>query len=167
VTEASITGRKAVLDKMRKTNQRLMHLQPEPGFRESYRIDGETVITVQDYTSGRHFEDAICYAFYPVDLHTKNGVKPKPLKPGIVPTIPLSALIPKGSRNLIGAGRSVSSDQLANSGLRVQAPCMAMGQAAACAASLAIKHSTTPGEVPLKEIHDLLEKHGAIVPKKS
>ncbi len=167
VTEASITGRKAVLDKMRKTNQRLMHLQSEPGFRESYRIQGDTVITVQDYTSGRHFDDAICYAFYPVDLHTKNGVKPKPLKPGIVPTIPLSALIPKGSRNLIVAGRCVSSDQLANSGLRVQAPCMAMGQAAACAASLAVKHGTTPGEVPLKEIHALLEKHGAIVPKKS
>jgi hypothetical protein len=44
---------------------------------------------------------------------------------------------------------------------------MAMGQAAACAASLAVKHGTTPGEVPLKEIHALLEKHGAIVPKKS
>lgn len=167
VTEASITGRKAVLDKMRKTKERLMHLQPEPGFRESYRIEGDTVITVQDYTSGRHFDDAICYAFYPVDLHTKNGVKPKPLKPGTIPTIPLSALIPKGSRNIIVAGRCVSSDQLANSGLRVQAPCMAMGQVAACAASLAIKHGTTPGEVPLKELHALLKKHGAIVPEKS
>ena len=35
-----------------------------------------------------------------------------------MPTIPLSALIPKGSRNLIVAGRCVSSDRLANSGLR-------------------------------------------------
>jgi hypothetical protein len=120
---------------MRKTKERLMHLQPEPGFRESYRIEGETVITVQDYTSGRLFDDAICYAFYPVDLHTKNGVKPVPLKPGTFPTIPLSALIPKDSRNIIVAGRCVSSDRLANSGLRVQAPCMAMGQAAACAAA--------------------------------
>ncbi|MFK7911303.1 MAG: FAD-dependent oxidoreductase, partial [Akkermansiaceae bacterium] len=105
VTEASLTGRKAVLNKMRKTKKRLMHLQPEPGFRESFRIEGETVITVNDYTTGRKFDDAICNAFYPVDLHTKNGVKPKPLKPGIVPTIPLRALIPKGSRNIIVAGR--------------------------------------------------------------
>ncbi|MDG1071740.1 MAG: FAD-dependent oxidoreductase, partial [Akkermansiaceae bacterium] len=55
------------------------HHEPEAGFRESYRIEGETIITVNDYTSGRIFEDAISNAFYPVDLHTKNGVKPKPL----------------------------------------------------------------------------------------
>jgi len=165
VTEASLTGRKAVLEKMRKSGERLMHLQPEPGFRESYRIDGETLITVQDYRSGRFFEDAVCYAFYPVDLHTKNGVKPQPLKPGTLPTIPLSALIPKGSRNLIVAGRCVSSDRLANSGLRVQAPCMAMGQAAACAAAIAAKDGTTPGKVPLAKLHALLKEHGAIVPE--
>ncbi|MFK7788537.1 MAG: FAD-dependent oxidoreductase [Phycisphaeraceae bacterium] len=168
VTEASLTGRKAVLDKLRQSKgKRLMHLQPEPGFRESYRIKGETVITVNDYRSGRHFDDAICYAFYPVDLHTKNGVKPEPLKPGTVPTIPLSALIPKNSKNIVVAGRCVSSDRLANSGLRVQAPCMAMGQAAACAATIAAKDGTTPGQVPIAKLHALLKEHGAIVPEKA
>ena len=141
-----------------------MHLQPETGFRESYRIRGETLITVNDYTSGRLFDDAISYAFYPVDLHTKTGVRPKPLKPGTVPTIPLSALIPKDSRNIIVAGRCVSSDRLANSGLRVQASCMGMGQAAGVAAALAAKEETTPLDVPLAEIHKLLREHGAIVP---
>ena len=141
-----------------------MHLQPETGFRESYRIEGETLITVNDYTSGRVFDDAISYAFYPVDLHTRTGVRPKPLKPGKVPTIPLRALIPRGSRNIIVAGRCVSSDRLANSGLRVQASCMGMGQAAGVAATLAAKAGTTPLEVPLTEIHALLREHGQIVP---
>lgn len=167
VTEASLTGRKAVLDKVRKSKQRLMHLQPEPGFRESYRIKGETVITVNDYRSGRLFDDAVCYAFYPVDLHTRTGVRPEPLKPGTLPTIPLSALIPEGSEHIIVAGRCVSSDRLANSGLRVQAPCMAMGQAAACAAAIAAKRGTTPGKVPLAELHAMLKQHGAIVPQNS
>ncbi len=164
VTAANLAGRQSILGKLRASKQRIMHLQPETGFRESFRIEGETLITVNDYTSGRKFEDAICYAFYPVDLHTKTGVKPQPLKPGIVPTVPLRALIPKGSRNLIVAGRCVSSDRLANSGLRVQASCMAMGQAAGAAAALAAKSGSTPLEVPLKEIHDLLRKHGAIIP---
>lgn len=164
VTAANLTGRKAILGKVRKENQRLMHMQPETAFRESYRIIGETLITVDDYTSGRIFDDAICYAFYPVDLHTKDGVKPDPLKKGILPTIPLSALIPKGSENIIVAGRSVSSDRLANSGLRVQAPCMAMGQAAAVAAVLAVRNKTTPLKVPLKEIKETLVKYGAIIP---
>ena len=167
VTKANLTGRKSVLAKLRKDKKRLMHLQPEAGFRESYRIEGETMITVNDYTSGRIFEDAVSNAFYPVDLHTKNGVKPKPLKRGKVPTIPLRALVPKGSENVLVAGRCVSSDRLANSGLRVQASCMGMGQAAGAAASLAAKKRTTPLKVPLAEIHALLKEHGAIVPGKN
>jgi hypothetical protein len=119
---------------------------------------------VGDYTSGKVFEDAVCYAFYPVDLHTKGGVKPKPLAQGVVPTVPLSALIPKGSTNIIVAGRCVSSDRLANSGLRVQASCMAMGQAAGAAAALAVTGNTTPLKVSLNELRTTLAKHGAIVP---
>ena len=166
-TLANLTGRKSILEKVRRDKKRLMHLQPETGFRESYRILGETLITVKDYTSGRHLEDAISYAFYPVDLHTRTGVRPKPLKRGTVPTVPLSALIPKGSENIIVAGRCVSSDRLANSGLRVQAACMGMGQAAGATAALAAQSSSTPRKVPLSKIHELLQKHDAIVPKKA
>ena len=164
VTAANLTGRKAVLEKVRREKKRLMHLQSEVGFRESYRILGETVITVDDYTSGRVFEDAVCYAFYPVDLHTRSGVRPKPLAKGTVPTIPLTALVPKGSRNIIVAGRCVSSDRLANSGLRVQASCMAMGQAAGAAAALAVRENATPLDIPLDDIREMLRKHDAIIP---
>lgn len=165
VTVANMTGRKSILEMVRKQKKRITHLQPETGFRESYRIEGETVITVNDYRSGRVFDDAISYAFYPVDLHTKTGVKPQPLKRGVVPTIPLRALIPKGSENIIVAGRCVSSDRLANSGLRVQASCMGMGQAAGVAAALAVKAETTPLKVPLADIHATLKEHGQIVPE--
>ncbi len=173
LTEANLKGRQALLKKLRVHERqqprdgekaRLMHMQPETAFRESYRIVGETVITHDDYVSGLVFEDAICNAFYPVDLHTRSGVKPKPLEKGIVPTVPLRALIPKNSRNILVAGRCVSSDRLANSGLRVQAPCMAMGQAAGAAAALAARNKRSPLEVPLAAIRDLLGKHGAILP---
>lgn len=161
-TAANIAGRRAVLENIR--GRRLTHLQPEAAVRESCRILGHVVITHEDYTSGRSFADAVCYAFYPVDLHTREGVSPRPLAQGVVPSVPLRALIPKNSRNLIVAGRSVSSDRLANSGLRVQACCMAMGQAAGAAAALAVDRDTTPLNLPVQEIRDLLKKHGAIVP---
>ncbi|MGB0413081.1 MAG: FAD-dependent oxidoreductase [Coraliomargarita sp.] len=168
VTRANLTGRKSVLARLRSAIQKhghvqLQHLQPETSFRESYRILGETVITVNDYTSGKQFEDAICNAFYPVDLHTKTGVRPKKLKPGVIPTVPLSALVPKDSSNVLVAGRCVSSDRLANSGLRVQASCMAMGQAAGAAAALAVQKQLTPGALPLDELKALLKEHGAIL----
>ena len=49
-------------------------------------------------------------------------------------------------------------------GLRVQASCMGMGQAAGAAAALAFRDQTTPLEVPLAKIHELLREHGAIIP---
>ena len=165
-TQATLAGRQAMLKRIRKglATKRLVQMQPETAFRESYRILGETVITHDDYVSGRLFKDAVCYAFYPVDLHTRQGVRPKPLAKGIVPTVPLRALAPKGGRNVLAAGRSVSSDRLANSGLRVQAVCMAMGQAAGATAALAAQRKTTPLEVPFDAISRMLRDHGAIVP---
>lgn len=164
VTAANLKGRGDLLEKVRKEKRSLMHLQPETAFRESYRIEGETVITFDDYASGRVFEDAVCYAFYPIDPHTRDGVEPKPLTEGTVPTVSLSALVPKGSRNIMVAGRCISSDRLANSALRVQASCMAMGQAAGVTAALAARSNTIPLEVPLEAIRDTLLQHGAIVP---
>ena len=166
-TRATLAGRQEMLKRIRKDlpRRRLVQMQPEAAFRESYRIRGETVITHEDYVTGRVFDDAVCYAFYPVDLHTRHGVRPKPLARGVVPTVPLRALVPKNSRNILDAGRSVSSDRLANSGLRVQATCMAMGQAAGAAAALAAQQKTTPLQVPLADIRKLLRKHGAIVPE--
>jgi hypothetical protein len=169
-TQANVTGRREILNQLRarhargEKNVRLGHIQPEAAFRESYRIQGHTVVTHDDYVSGRVFDDAISYAFYPVDLHTRTGVVPKPLQEGVVPTVPLGALVPAGSRRLIVAGRSISSDRLANSALRVQAICMAIGQAAGAAAALAAQGDSTPLDVPLASIRELLQQHGAIVP---
>jgi hypothetical protein len=145
-------------------NLRLERLQPETGVRETYRIVGETTVRREDYVSGRKFPDAVAYSFYPIDLHDEHGVRPLPLTEGVVATIPLGALLPKDSLNLMVAGRCLSSDRLANSALRVQASCMAMGQAAGVAAALAARSSTTPLQLPLKEIRQTLAAHGAIVP---
>ena len=108
----------------------------ECGVRETRRIVGEITVTAEDYITGRVFEDAVCYAFYPIDLHVPPyGIKQEFFKEGVCATVPYRALIPKGSARLLVAGRILSSDTDANSALRVQAPCMAMGQAAGCAAA--------------------------------
>lgn len=170
-TQANIAGRISVLRLLRFIRSlpgcehaRLLRMQEETAVRETYRIEGEVQITHHDYTSGREFEDAVCYSFYPIDLHDERGVRPAPLRRGVLPTIPLRALVPKGSRHLLVAGRSVSSDRLANSALRVQASCMAMGQAAGGAAALAAQRDVTPLEVPLDALRNLLRAHGAMVP---
>ena len=172
-TKTNIAGRQSLLRILRFVrslpgceNARVLKAQAETAVRETYRIVGEVQITHDDYTSGRHFEDAVSYSFYPIDLHDKDGVKPQPLSEGTVATVPLRALIPKNSHNLLVAGRSVSSDRLANSALRVQASSMAMGQAAGAAAAVSVRLETTPRDVPLSDLHDLLVLHGAVVPEK-
>lgn len=144
---------------------KLVSMSAEVGVRETYRIVGEYEVTQEDYVSGRTFPDSLCYAFYPVDLHdAKSGVKPAHLAEGMVATVPLRALVPKGSRNLLVAGRAVSSDRGANSGLRVEAACMAMGQVAGAAAAMAAKRHVTPLDLPLSELKSSLVESGAIVP---
>ena len=170
-TITNINGRKALFKMLRflRTlpgceNTRVVKVQTETGVRETYRIDGIYQITQSDYVTGKVFEDAISYAYYPIDIHDKSGVHPEYLSYNVVATIPLRALIPRGSKNFVVAGRCISSDREANSALRVQASCMGMGQAAGVAAVLASRSGKTLAEVPMEDIRQLLEEHGAIVP---
>lgn len=170
-TVANIDGRTSLLKMFRflKTlpgleNIKMLDIQTETAVRETYRIDGHYKITETDYVTGKLFDDAISYSYYPIDVHDENGVVPDHLMEGVVPTVPLRALVPKKSRNFIVAGRCVSSDRLANSALRVQASCMGMGQAAGAAAALANMQNKTPLEVPLDELRALIKAHGGIIP---
>lgn len=137
----------------------------ETGVRETVRIAGETTLTAEDYINGKHFEDSVCYAFYPIDLHIMNGIKQKFLEDNIVGEIPYGALIPKGAKRILCAGRCISTDTDANSAVRVQAPCMATGQAAGCAAAISAKKNISVKEVPFHMLCRSLEEIDAIVPK--
>jgi len=148
-------------------NFRAEWVAQEAGIRETATIKGKATITVADYEAGRTFDDALCNAFYPVDEHRNDSqaTNYRELKPGVVPTVPRGALLPARSRFLIAAGRCVSSDREANSGLRVQCSCMAMGQAAGVMAALAARTGQDPEELPLTDIRAALRQHGAIVPE--
>ena len=170
-TQANISGRSSMLRLFRFIRTLpgceqavLVSCQSETAVRETWRIEGEYEMTQSDYCSGRSFPDSVCYSFYPIDLHTTEGVKPIPLAEGVVAEVPLRTLLPKGSRRLLVAGRSVASDRMANSALRVQASAMAMGQAAGACAALASRNGVTPGGVSLTELHQLLRTHHAVVP---
>ena len=138
----------------------------ETGVRETARIVGETTVTAEDYITGFMYPDSICYAFYPIDLHVLNGIEQKFHPENTVSKIPYRALIPKGSKYILCAGRCISSDSYANSAVRVQAVCMATGQAAGCAAALAACKGTASNGVSYDELCKSLKAINAIVPEK-
>lgn len=170
-TRASVEGRRALLRLLRFVRSLpgcqsagVEMLATQAAVRETWRIVGERTVTCDDYLTGRLFDDAVCYTYYFIDVHTEAGVDQQFVEADAVPTVPLGALIPRGSRRLLVAGRTVSSDRRALSALRVQASCMAMGQAAAAAAALGAATRAASRDVPLDELRSLLREHGAIVP---
>jgi hypothetical protein len=145
---------------------RIDWIASEVGIRETVTIRGKKTITLEDYLSGRVWEDAVCHSFYPIDLHQVEGFDFRPLPEGVVPTIPRGAMLPEGSRFLLAPGRHMSGDRLAHSAYRVQATCMASGQAAGAMAALAARTGRDPEELDLAEVRALLQTHGAIVPER-
>jgi hypothetical protein len=174
-TRAEIEGRRCVyrimeaLKKMGKDAEEIeiSGCAPEVAMRETRRIIGDSYITMEDYISGREYDDGICYSFYCIDRHRKedDGIFQIFIDENIFPQIPLSALIPKGIENLFTAGRCVSGDRNAHSAFRVKASCMAMGQAAGAAAAIASKEcGGASRKADLKTIKTLLAENGALVP---
>jgi hypothetical protein len=172
-TAVEVEGRRAMLRAYRffrkqpgLENFRIDWISPEAGIRETVTIQGKETVTVDDYEAGKVYDDAVCYAFYPVDEHLNDGVGINARRLGyhVLPTIPRGALLPVGSRFLIVAGRCLSSDREANSALRVECPCFAMGQVAGALAALSAQTGIDPEELPLEDVHTLLREHGAIVP---
>lgn len=140
-------------------------MSPEVGVRETWRVEGDVVLSGADYAAGRFFPDAVCYSFYPIDIHTvEDGVKPRHLERGTFPTVPLGALVVRGVEGVLVAGRCISTDRFANSAVRVQATCMATGQVAGEAAALAAGLGCDVRRIPLDRLRDRLRASGAIVP---
>ncbi|MDD5708614.1 MAG: FAD-dependent oxidoreductase [Kiritimatiellae bacterium] len=172
-SRVEIEGRKALLRMYRflrkqpgLENFRIDWVCPEVGIRETVTIKGKKTITVSEYESGVVYDDAVCYAFYPIDEHLNDGkgINGRPLKEGVLPTIPRGALLPANSQFLLVAGRCLASDREANSALRVECPCMAMGQAAGAMAALSARTGIDPEEHPIDDVRAILREHGAIVP---
>ena len=144
-----------------------MAAAPAVGLREGRRIAGLSEMNVQDYCAGTVFPDSVCYSYWFVDIHRENAPSHiRYITHDKTPTIRLSAMISKDFSNLMMAGRCVSSDRETNSALRVKASCMAMGEAAATAAAVAIQDHVNVGMVDIEKVKDVLDKNGAIIPGK-
>ncbi len=132
--------------------------------RETYRTEGEYIVTKEDFLKAVDFEDKVCNTFNYIDMHNaETGCDVLFHESAeLLPKVPFRALIPKGSSRITVAGRIISADRVALAGIRAQCTCMAMGQAMAAAASLAIKKGIPSREVNVKNIVALTVEHCAV-----
>ena len=137
----------------------VMHMAPKIGIRESRRVRGEYVLTVDDLFGGVHPDDKIADANYPIDAW---GWKiPAEIKRKVRPYgIPYRSLIPVGTEGLLLAGRIISGTRLANSSYRVQPICSSVGEAAGTAAAMASLAHTGIRDIDVDKLRSNLDGYG-------
>ncbi len=136
----------------------------ETAFRESRRVLGSYVLSADDVVRGARFADAIAMGAFPIDIHDPdgNGLTTVAMQADAGYEIPLRCLLPRGSRNLIVAGRCISTTHEAYSSARVAATCFATGHAAGVAAALAARTGGDISAVSKDEVRTKLRQGGAI-----
>ncbi|ANE52647.1 FAD-dependent oxidoreductase [Flavisolibacter tropicus] len=134
---------------------------PFLGIRETRRIVGQYTMTQEDILSCKHFDDAVAVASYPLDIHHPQGGGCTLVWCGDCYDIPYRSLIPQKVKNLIVAGRCISTTHEAMSAIRVMAPCMAMGEAAGRAAKMAVREQVQPADINVQKLQQELQSKGA------
>jgi hypothetical protein len=169
LTYGEIEGRKQIYDIQRYLieyvpgfeNAYFLKTAPFLGIRETRRIDGLYTMTREDIMSCRHFDDAIAVASYPLDIHHPQGGGCTLEWCGDCYDIPYRSLVPQKIKNLLVAGRCISTTHEAMSAIRVMAPCMAMGEAAGRAAKQAVRKNIQPAAINVQELQQELLSKGA------
>ena len=143
-----------------------------PGMRESRRLIGDYQLTENDVLQNREFEDAVAYGGWPIDIHCSHGLMDFDQLPSTICsfdgayTIPWRCYYSKNIRNLVMAGRNISTTRLALGSTRVMGTCAIGGQAVGTAVALMRKYCCLPREIGdhITELQQLLLRDDAFIP---
>jgi hypothetical protein len=144
-----------------------------PGKRESRRFEGDYILKQQDIVEQRHFEDAVAFGGWSIDLHPADGVFSE--KPGCnqwhvkgIYQIPYRCLYSRNIDNLFIAGRIISATHVAFGSTRVMGTSAYTGQTVGQAAAVCKERNLLPkelvGEVHMKELQSRLLGNGHFIP---
>ena len=162
----------------------LVATAPLMGVRETRRIMGDYRLTLDDYCENRFFPDEICRNAYGIDVHKtlsaterrelvnmtipelqeRNRKITRKRAPGDSFGVPYRCLTPQGLRNVLVAGRSISSDRTVNGSLRIMACCLNTGEAAGIAAAMAVTNDRDVRQVNPDLLRAELSRNGAYLP---
>lgn len=122
-------------------NAYVVDFAPQTGVRQTRMLEGEYVVTKDDVMSRRHFADTVCRGR---DYYT-----------------PYRAMLPREIDQLIVAGRHYSATPQAQKTSREIPPCMAMGEAAGIAATVALNAGVTVRNADVVKIQKQMRAQGA------
>ena len=143
-----------------------------PGMRESRRFEGDYLLNENDILDNRIFDDAVAYGGWPIDVHCPNGLLDFDRLPSEVYsfdgayTIPWRCYYSSTVRNLLFAGRDISTSRLALASTRVMGTCAVGGQAVGTAVSILKKYHCFPSEIQphIRELQQLILRDDGYIP---
>ena len=137
----------------------------EIGARESRMVDGQYILNQEDLMSCRRFDDCVACGNYDIDIHNPAGTGTSHyyFPEGQYYDIPLRALRPLKSENVLVAGRCISVTHEAQASVRIMPICCATGEAAGVAAAVANAHGVKLDDAPISEIRATLKADGAFL----
>jgi glycine/D-amino acid oxidase-like deaminating enzyme len=126
------------------------------GVRDTRRLVGEYVLTVEDARAGPEFNDVVARKYGAIDA---NQLYIGEMKSGFA--YPYRSLLPKGIENLLVAGRCGSATFLGHAAGKSMGNMMALGQAAGVAAALCTVEGVTPRQLDVSHLQQVLRSMGA------
>jgi hypothetical protein len=119
----------------------VVDVAPQIGIRQTRLLDGVYVMSKEDVAQRRHFPDSVARGrdYY----------------------YPYRTMLPRGVGQLLVAGRHYSATSSAQRSSREIPPCMAMGEAAGVAASLALTANVAIDQVDVAKLQAKLRAQGA------
>jgi len=154
------------------------------GVRETRRVIGDYVLVIDDYLAGRSFPDEVCRNAFGIDVHYDEKTARRfsmmeideakrfhrerwqGLESGQSVGVPYRCLTPRDLRNVLVAGRSISTDRQVNGSTRIMACCLNTGEAAGMAAAHAVRHHESDVHaVDTGRLRERLTEEGAYLPE--
>ena len=125
-----------------------------PYIRESRRLVAEKIIVEQDVIVGPnrgpravHFPDSVGIGHYAIDIHESRRSRKQILSRTLPFQIPLGALIPRETSNLLAGAKNIGVTHITNGCYRLHPIEWAIGEAAGTTAALCIERQVSPSQV--------------------
>jgi hypothetical protein len=137
-------------------NCRLVRTGQDLGIRETRRIEGEYVLTLEDSQQGEHFDDVVAKRYGTID---PGGLREDKNYHGTIVNgheYPYRCMLPKEVDPLLVAGRCASLSHLGLTVCKSMGNMMGIGQAAGVAAALCVKEHCVPRRLDVQKIQQCL-----------
>lgn len=154
LTDTEVTTRLSihkVIDYMRRAmpscfgNAYLYDIAPQTGVRCSRRLQGEYVMSTEDFAFARTHDDVIAWHSTICQINDCGPVE-----------IPYRAILPQKIEGLLCPGRHLSADSVAVDWLNLIPQCTGMGQAAGVVAAVAVRDGSPLHSVDIRRVQDIL-----------